>query len=371
MFVPPAAIVVVTSFPELANELRIKHGITLHHIKLDEKARVLNGYSQHIYSALDDSNCQVVYFIWSHSMEEASKVTDPPVYNLVRELVARSLPVTDLKKVVFVQLGSKSALPLSTRIYQFSLEPSPSDENFNAKKCANLIYEKVCDWERSGDDFDAGDMIARATRTVENEVTPTGAIPPRSTTPPPSRPPSYSAVVSSEDPRSRSLPASVEPVRAVERRGTTLSPADSSPLTGLIEANLQTNRELLKEFRGLRQQYASSSEKNTKTVVDALQEGQRAVTDKLHTVNSKVETVDSKVDSFGAKVETVERKVEEVHNIVSMVAEKTDKVQDGVEDVLTRTQQADDDLQDLRMLCSVWNVSVPRRCVRSKSFSHW
>lgn len=347
--------VVMSSFQELASELSKKHGLRLHPLK---EARVINGYNQRVYSALKDSDCEVMYFIWNHSMEEASKVTDPPVSDLVRELVARSLPATELKKVVFVQLGSKSAVPLSTRIYQFSLEPSPSDENFNAKKCANSIYEKVCDWERSDDDFDAGDMVARATRTVEDEVTPTGAFPPRSTTPLPPRPPSYSAVVTPEDPQSRSLPASVEPVRAVERRrATTLSPADSSPLTGLMEANLQTNIQLLEAFRGFHQQYVSSSEKNTKTVVDALQEGQRAVTDKLHTVNSKVETVDSKVDSFGAKVETVEGKVEEVHNIVSMVAEKIDKVQDAVEDVLTHTQQADDDLQDLRMLCSVWNVT--------------
>ena len=45
------------------------------------------------------------------------------------------------KKVVFVQLGSKSAVPLSTIIHQFSLEQCPSDEQFNVQECADSIYE--------------------------------------------------------------------------------------------------------------------------------------------------------------------------------------------------------------------------------------
>ena len=293
MFVPPAAIVVVTPFPELANELRIKHGITLRHIKLDEKARILSSYNQHIYSALNDSNCQVVYFIWSHSIEEASKVTDPPLSDLVRELVARPLPATDLKKVVFVQLGSKSALPLSTMIHQFSLEECPSDGHFNVHECANSIYEKARDLLRSNelqssDDVDDVDRVTRRiARTVSNEITPTEPSPPQNITPPPSPPPpSYNTATNTGGLESRSMPA-IGQSRIVEqlRIAESASVGDSPQIEHIMKAQLAAQQQLVGEVRELRKTIGDTAERHGDKVVAAIQGDRGTTTKQLNAIN--------------------------------------------------------------------------------------
>ena len=173
----------MTPFQELAEVLSNKHRLRLHPLIILEETGNISGYSQRVYSALFDDNCQVVYFIWSHSMEEASKVTDPPLSELVKELVSRPHSAADLKKVVFVQLGSKSTVPLSTMIHQFSLELSPSDEHFNVQECANSIYDMARDLQRSDDLQTSDDVDAvEAQKTLPIKVTPTDTPPSQSDT---------------------------------------------------------------------------------------------------------------------------------------------------------------------------------------------
>ena len=166
--------------------LYIRHRLTLHLLIISEETGNISSYSQDVYSALNDNNCEVMYFIWSHSMEEASKA---PVSDIVRELVARPLSATELKKVVSVQLGSKSAVPLSTMIHEFSLEQCPTDEHFNVQECANSIYEKARDLLRSNElqrsDVDA--VVAQ--KTFPKKVAPIDTSPSQSDTLPPLPPP--------------------------------------------------------------------------------------------------------------------------------------------------------------------------------------
>ena len=357
MFVPPAAIVVVTPFPELANELRIKHGITLHHIK---KARVLTGYSQHIYSALDDSNCQVVYFIWSHSMEEASKVTDPPLSDLVRELVARPHSATDLKKVVFVQLGSKSAVPLSTMIHQFSLEECPSDGHFNVHECANSIYEKARDLLRSdelqsSDDVNAVDGVTqRIARTVSNEITPTEPLPPQNITPPPSPlPPSYNTATNTGGLESRSMPA-IGQSRIVEelRTAESASVGNSPQIEHIMKAQLAAQQQLVGEVRELRKTIGDTAERHGDKVVAAIQGDRGTTTKQLDAINTNLEAVGNTVHSLHDTAATMDHKIKEVKEEVSIVKERTEKLQDTVEGVGAHVEELGDDVQDLRKSCS-------------------
>lgn len=363
--VSPAAIVVVTPFLELAKELCIKHGgVTLHHVKLDEKARVLNGYSQHIYSALNDNNCELVYFIWRRSIEEASKVTDPPVSDLVRELVARPHSATELQKVVFVQLGSKSAVPLSTLIHQFSLEPSPSDENFNVQECANSIYDMANDLLRSdelqrSDDVNAVDgLTQRTARMVPSEVTPTETLPPRNNTlPPSSLPPSYDAATNTGNLQSSSLSA-IGPLRNVEQLRTSESAGSSPQIEHLhiMKEQLKTSRELVDAVRDLKYQVAESSDRQGDKVARAFKDDKMAVVNRLDEVKTKMESVDDKVDLVKNQVHSVDEKVGVVDAEVKKLKGQTEKLQATVEEADTHIQQVQDNVQDLGMLLFVCNV---------------
>jgi len=233
----------VTPFQKVAEHLARMYGLSLQPLTTSKQTRVLNGYSHQVSSALADSMCHFVYFIWNCSLEDTSSV---PVSDLVRELVSRSLPSAELKKVVFVQLGSKPTYPLSVNILQFGLEMSPSNDNFNPEECARFIYDKV---PKEVDSDVVDGLVQRATRTVGDEITPTDTSAPKYHTLQSPPPPSYNATVHPDDPRSRSLPPSVERTRATERlRTAEPSSADNSPLIGILE----TSKELLKEFRGFR-----------------------------------------------------------------------------------------------------------------------
>lgn len=356
-----AVILVVTSIEDLADKLSRKHGLTLHHVKLPEGTRVINGYSQCVYSALFDDNCQVVYFIWSHSMEKASKVTDPPVSELVRELVSRPHSATELKKVVFVQLGSKSTVPLSTMIHQFSLESSPSDEHFNVQECVNSIYDMARDLQRSddlqrNDDVDAVDgATQRMTRTLLSEVTPTEPSPPRNDTPPPSSlPPSYDTAMNTGGLESRSMPA-IGQSRIVEQLRVTESASvgNSPQIEHIMKAQLAAQQELVGQVRELRKTIGDTAEKHGDKVVAAIQGDRRTTTEQFNTINTNVEAVGNKVASLQDTVVTMDRKVEEVQGEMSTIKEKTEELQDTVEGVGTQVQELDDGLQDLSMLCSM------------------
>ena len=223
MFVSLADIFVIAPFQELAEALSIRHRLRLHPLIISEETENISGYSQHVESAVNDDNCQVVYIIWGHNMEEASQVAHLPVSELVRELVSRPHSATELKKVVFVQLGSKSTVPLSTMIHQFSLEPSPSDEHFNAQECANSIYDLARDLQRS-DDVDT--VVAQK------------SLPTSTDTPPPEPSP---------------LPLSYR--------------TDTDMSLDLMKAELQAQKELVGDVRELRKQVANISVKQGDKVV--------------------------------------------------------------------------------------------------------
>lgn len=350
--------VVVSQFPDLASELSNKHRLRLHPLK---EVRVTNGYNQRVYSALYDNNCQVMYFIWGHSMEEASKVTDPPVSDLVRELVARPLPAADLKKVVFVQLGSNSAVPLSTMIHQFSLKPSPSDENFNVHECANSIYEKARDLLRSDELQSSGDVdaVKRATqriaRTVSNEVTPTELTPPQNITPPPSPPPpSYNTAMNTGGLESHSMPA-IGQFRTVEQLCTTESASvgNSPQLEHIMKAQLAAQKELVGEVQKLRETIGDTAERHSDKVVAAIQGDKGTTTKQLDVINTNLEAVGDTVRSVQDTAATMGHKLEEVKGEVSIVKERTEKLQDTVEGVDARAEELGDAVEDLRKSCSV------------------
>lgn len=350
----------MTPFEDLAVELSRKHGLTVDRVKLPKETRVINGYSQRVYSALNDDNCQVVYFIWSHSMEEASKVADPPVSELVRELVSRPHSAKYLKKVVFVQLGSKSTVPMSM-IHQFSLESSPSDEHFNVQECANSIYDMARDLQRSddlqrGDDINAVDgATQRMTRTLLNEVTPTEPSPPQNDTPPPSLSlPSYDTAMNTGGLESRSMPA-IGQSRIVEQLRVTESASvgNSPQIEHIMKAQLAAQQELVGEVRELRKTIGDTAEKHGDKVVAAIQGDRRTTTEQFNTINTNVEAVGNKVASLQDTVVTTDHKVEEVQGEMSTIKEKTEKLQDTVEGVGTQVQELDDGLQDLSMLCSM------------------
>ena len=352
--------VIVSPFQELADELSNKYRLPLRHVKLDEEARILSSYSQHIYSALNDSNCQVVYFIWRRSIEEASKVTDPPLSDLVRELVARPHSAIELQKVVFVQLGSKSALPLSTLIHQFSLEPSPSDENFNVQECANSIYDMANDLLRSdelqrSDDVDAVDrLIRRIARTVPKEVTPTELTPPQNITPPPSPPPSYNTATNTGGLESRSMPA-IGQSRIVEQLRTTESASggNSPQIEHIMKAQLAAQKQLVREVQKLRETIGDTAKRHSDKVVAAIQGDRGTTTKQLDAINTNLEAVGDTVRSVQDTAATMGHKLEEVKGELSIVKERTEKLQDTVEGVDARVEELGDDVQDLRKLCSV------------------
>ena len=302
----PAVILIVTQFKELADELSNKHGLPLRPPILPEETIVLSNYSQRVYSALFDNNCQVVYFIWSHSMEEASKVTDPPVSELVKELVSRPHSVTDLKKVVLVQLGSKSTVPMSTLIHQFSLEPSPSDEHFNVQECAKSIYDMARDLQRS-DDLQRNDDVdtvegatQRIIRTLQSEVTPTELSPPQDDTPTPSsQPPSYTTAMNTGGLESRSTPA-IGQSRVVEQlRVTESASVGNSQILDIMKAQLAAQQELVEEVRKLRKTIGDTTDKHSEKVLAAIQGDRRTTTEQLvHTVDTLVQEAEEGVQDL-------------------------------------------------------------------------
>ena len=359
--------VVMSLFPELADELSKKHELRLHPLK---EARVINGYNQRVYSALKDSNCQVMYFIWGHNMEEASKVTDPPVSDIVRELVARPLPATELKKVVFVQLGSKSAVPLSTMIHQFSLEECPSDGHFNVHECVNSIYEKARDLLRSdelqsSDDVDAvKGATRRISRTVSNEITPTEPSPPRNITPPPSPPPpSYNTATNTGGLESHSMPAIGQSRIVAELRTAESASVGNSPQTErIMKAQLAAQQQLVREFQELRKTIGDTAERHSDKVVAAIQGDRGTTTKQLDTINTNLEAVGNTVHSLQDTAATMDHKIKEVKEEVSIVKERTEKLQDTVEGVGAHVEELGDDVQDLRKSCSFqYLMSVPWR----------
>ena len=283
-------------------------------------------------------------------------VTDPPVSDLIRELVARPLPATDLKKVVFVQLGSKSAVPLSTMIHQFSLEECPSDGHFNVQECANSIYEKACDLLRSdelqsSDDVNAVDGVTqRIARTVSNEITPTEPLPPRNNTlPPSSLPPSYDAAMDTGNLQSSSLSA-IGPLHNVEQLRTSESAGNSPQIEHLMKEQLKASRELVVEVRKLNYQVAESSDRQGDKVVRAIKDDKMAVVNRLDEVKTKMESVDDKVDLVKNQVHSVDEKVGVVDAEVKNFKGQTEKLQATVEEADTHIQQVQDDVQDLGTL---------------------
>jgi len=317
--VPIAVITVVTPFQKVAEHLARMYGLSLQPLTTSKQTRVLNGYSHQVSSALADSMCHFVYFIWNCSLEDTSSV---PVSDLVRELVSRSLPSAELKKVVFVQLGSKPTYPLSVNILQFALEMSPSNDNFNPEECARLIYDKV---QKEVDSDVVDDLVQRTTRTVGNEITPTD------TSAPP--PPLYSATVNSGERQTQSLPPSVEQTPATERLRTAVSSsADDSPLVGLLLKTVETHQELLDEVRGLHlthkqavEQEAARSEKQIKLME------QEAVRSKRRT-------------------ELGEKQTELMEQEATKSAERNEKLVAAVDEVGTNVKQVGEDVQNLGML---------------------
>ena len=256
----------MTPFQELADELSNKHGLPLRPVIMSEETGNISGYTQGVYSALNDNNCQVVYFIWSHSMGEASKVTDPPLSDIVRELVARPHSATELQKVVFVQLGSKSALPLSTMIHQFSLEECPSDEHFNVHECANSIYEKARDLLRS-DELQSSDTLPPSPLPpLPPPPSPLPPLPPSSLPPPPLPPP----------PLPLPLPDTDIPLH-------------------LMKEQLQEQKELIEDVRELHKQVANISVKQGDEVVVGNYEKQERWFNKLLL---KMKLLTKKIPSF-------------------------------------------------------------------------
>ena len=321
-----AVIVVVTPFQKVAEHLARMHGLSLQPLTTSEQTRVLNGYSHHVSSALADRMCHFVYFIWNCSLEDTSSV---PLSDLVRELVSRPLPSAELKKVVFVQLGSKSTYPLSMNIFQFGLEMSPSNDNFNPEECARFIYDKV---PKEVDSDVVDGLVQRTTRTVGDEITPTDTSAPKYHTLQSPPPPSYNATVHPNDPRSRSLPPSVERIRATERLHTAEPPsADSSPLIGIWE----TSKELLKEFRGFRS-----------TQEQAIKEG-AARSEK------KIKLMEQEAVRSERRTELGEKQTELMEQEATRSEKRNEKLVAAVDEVDTNVKQLTEDVQNLGMLLFV------------------
>ena len=234
-------------------------------------------------------------------MEEASQVAVPPVSELVRELVSRPHSATELKKVVFVQLGSKSTVPMSMHIHQFSLEPSPNDEHSNVQECANSIYEKVCDLQKSdnlqrSDDVDAVDGAThRITRTLLSEVMLVEQSPPQTDTPSPSLSlPSYDT----ESLESRSMPAIGQSCIVEQLRVTESASVGNSPqIEHIMKAHLAVQQELVGEARKLNQTIEDTAEKHGDKVVAAIQGDRRTTTKQLDVISTSVEAVVDEVHS--------------------------------------------------------------------------
>ena len=288
-------------------------------------------------------------------------MTDPPLSDLVRELVARPLPATDLKKVVFVQLGSKSAVPLSTMIHQFSLEECPSDEHFNVHECANSIYEKARDLLRSdelqsSDDVGAvGRVTQRITRIGSNEATPTEPLPPQDITPPPSPPPpSYNAATNTGGLESRSMPAIGQSRVVAELQTAESASVGNSPqIERIMKAQLVVQEELIREVRELRKTIGDTVGRHGDKVVAAIQGDRGTITKQLDEINTNLEVVGDTVHSLQDTAVTMDHKIKEVKGEVSIVKERTEKLQDTVEGVGAHVEELGDDVQDLRKLCSV------------------
>ena len=252
MFVCFAVIVVVTPYQELAEELSSRHRLPLQSVIISKETRTISSYRQRIKSALHDNNCQLLYFIWNHGSEEASRVTVPPLSDIVRELVPEPHSATELKKAVFVQLGFKPA-PLNSMVHQLSLEQSPSDEDFNAQECADLIYDRVYDLQRKIEGVHASNVDAidiAAQRTVL--ALPSTVIPPstdqflsQNSTSPSLQPTLCNTAMNIVALRSHSLPA------IFEQLCTTESAVDNSPQRAHLGAQLETHGELFCEVREL------------------------------------------------------------------------------------------------------------------------
>jgi len=325
-----AVIVVVTPFQKVAEHLARMHGLSLQPLTTSEQTRVLNGYSHHISSALADSMCHFVYFIWNCSLEDTSSV---PLSDLVRELVSRSLPSAELKKVVFVQLGSKLTYPLSTNIFQCALEVSPSNDNFNPEECARLIYDKV---PKEVDSDVVDGLVQRTTRTVGDEITPTDTSAPKYHTLQSPPPPSYNATVHPNDPRSRSLPPSVERIRSTERLRTAAPPsADSSPIVGILLETVKTNKELLDEVRGLHSTQKQAAE----------QEAARA--------EKQIKLLEKEAVRSERRTELDEKRTELMEQEATRSEEQNEKLVAAVVEVDTNVRQVAEDVQNLGMLLFV------------------
>ena len=322
----------MTPFKNVAECLASKHGVSLQPFTTSEQTRILNGYSHHVSSALADNKCQFVYLIWNCSLEETSW---EPLSGLVRELISRPLPSAGLKKVIFVQLGSRSTHPLSVNILQFALEISPDSDNFNAQECAQLIHDRV---QREVESDAVDGVVQRTTRTVDNEVTPTDTSSPKYHTLQSPPPPPYSAV--NPDPRSRSLPQT----RATERLRTATSPsADSSPLVGLL---LETNKKILDEVRGLHSTQKQAVE----------QEAARS--------EKQINLMEQEAVRSEKRTELDEKRTGLMEQEVTKSEERNEKLVSAVSEVGADAKQAADGVQNLGRsmllrMCFVTNVCLP------------
>ena len=314
-----AVIVVVTPFQKVAEHLARMHGLSLQPLTTSEQTRVLNGYSHHVSSALADSMCHFVYFIWNCSLEDTSSV---PLSDLVKELVSRSLPSAELKKVVFVQLGSKLTYPLSVNILQFALEMSPSNDNFNPEECARLIYDKV---QKEVDSDVVDDLVQRTTRTVGNEITPTDTSAP---------PPPYSATVNSGERQTQSLPPSVQQTPATERLRTAVSAsAENSPLVvDLLLKTVETNQELLDEVRELNLTHKKAAE----------QEAARS--------DKQIKLMEQEAVRSKRRTELGEKQTELMEQEATKSEERNEKLVAAVDEVGTNVKQVGEDVQTIGML---------------------
>ena len=295
------------------------HGLSLQPLTTSEQTRVLNGYSHHVSSALADSMCHFVYFIWNCSLEDTSSV---PLSDLVKELVSRSLPSAELKKVVFVQLGSKLTYPLSVNILQFALEMSPSNDNFNPEECARLIYDKV---QKEVDSDVVDDLVQRTTRTVGNEITPTDTSAP---------PPPYSATVNSGERQTQSLPPSVQQTPATERLRTAVSAsAENSPLVvDLLLKTVETNQELLDEVRELNLTHKKAAE----------QEAARS--------DKQIKLMEQEAVRSKRRTELGEKQTELMEQEATKSEERNEKLVAAVDEVGTNVKQVGEDVQTIGML---------------------
>ena len=205
------------------------------------------------------------------------------------------------------------------------------------KSGAQLIHDRV---QREVDSDAVDGVVQRTTRTVDNEVTPTDTSSPKYHTLQSPPPPPYSAV--NPDPRSRSLPPSVERTRATERLHTAASSsADSSPLIGILE----TSKELLKEFRGFRSTHEQAAGK------DAARS------------EKQIKLLEQEAVRSEKRTELDEKRTGLMEQEVTKSEERNEKLVSAVNEAGANAKQAADGVQNLGRsmllrMCFVTNVSL-------------